>query len=236
MIDGKKVLAVIPARGGSKGLPGKNIRKMAGKPLIAWTIKEAQKSKYIDRLILSSEDKEIIHIARKWGCEVPFVRPVELAQDHTPGIEPVIHAIKSLSSKYDYIILLQPTSPLRTAEDIDTCIENCINSNSPACVSVCEAEKSPYWMYTVDIQEKIHPFIQSEKPAYRRQDLPRVYVLNGAIYVASTDFLLKELTFINKETIAYVMPAERSVDIDTEIDFTYCELFMNFFKPPASPL
>ncbi len=114
MIAGKTVLAIIPARGGSKGVPRKNIRLLAGKPLIVWTIDEAKKSKYIDRFILSSEDDEIIKIAREYGCEVPFKRPIELAQDDTPGIEPVIHAINTLEDKYDYVVLLQPTSPLRT--------------------------------------------------------------------------------------------------------------------------
>lgn len=123
-----KILAIIPARGGSKGVPRKNIRDLAGKPLIAWTIEEAKKSKYITRLILSSEDEEIIEAAKKYGCEVPFVRPIELAQDNTPGIEPVLHAIEKCPG-YDYVLLLQPTSPLRTVEDIDGCIEFLLNKN-----------------------------------------------------------------------------------------------------------
>ncbi|MEH2097772.1 acylneuraminate cytidylyltransferase family protein, partial [Nostoc sp.] len=121
MIHGKKVLAIIPARGGSKAVPRKNIREIGGKPLIAWTIEEAKKSQYIDRLILSSEDDEIISIAQKWGCEIAFKRPVELAQDDTPGIAPVLHALNQLPI-YDYVVLLQPTSPLRQVIDIDGCI------------------------------------------------------------------------------------------------------------------
>ena len=127
MLNGKTILAIIPARGGSKGIPRKNIKPLAGKPLIAWTIEEAKKSKYIDRLILSSEDEEIIRIAKKWGCEVPFVRPKEFAEDETSGIEPILHAIETLSEKYDYVCLLQPTSPLRTVNDIDGCIKKCID-------------------------------------------------------------------------------------------------------------
>jgi CMP-N,N'-diacetyllegionaminic acid synthase len=119
MFEGKTILAIVPARGGSKGVPRKNIRLLAGKPLIAWTIDEAKKSRYIDRLILSSEDDEIIEVAREFGCEIPFKRPDELAQDDTPGIESVIHAINTLEEKYDFVVLLQPTSPLRTVEDID---------------------------------------------------------------------------------------------------------------------
>nr|HPK54819.1 acylneuraminate cytidylyltransferase family protein [Smithellaceae bacterium] len=117
MIQGKTVLAIIPARGGSKGIPRKNITNLAGKPLIAWTIEEAKKSKYIDRLILSSEDNEIIQVAKEWGCEVPFIRPRELAEDDTLGIEPVLHALNTIKKKYDYVVLLQPTSPLRSVDD-----------------------------------------------------------------------------------------------------------------------
>jgi CMP-N,N'-diacetyllegionaminic acid synthase len=115
MINGKTILGIIPARGGSKGIPRKNLIIFGGKPLMAWTIEAGLQSHYIDRLILSSEDEEIIAVAREWGCEVPFIRPAELSRDDTPGIEPVIHAIKTLKTSYDYIILLQPTSPLRSA-------------------------------------------------------------------------------------------------------------------------
>ena len=146
MISGKSILAIIPARGGSKGIPRKNIKLLAGKPLIAWTIDEAKKSIYIDRLILSSEDEEIIRIAKEWGCEAPFIRPAELAEDNTPGIDVVIHAIDALKEKYDYLVLLQPTSPLRKVEDIDRCIETCIDRNVPACISVSETMNHPYWM------------------------------------------------------------------------------------------
>ena len=134
MIDNKRVLAIIPARGGSKGVPRKNIRNLAGKPLIAWTIKEGKKSKYIDRLILSSEDSEIIEIAKAYGCDVPFVRPEELAKDNTSGVEPVLHAVSKLEG-YDIVVLLQPTSPLRTVTDIDKCIEKCIFEKAYLCLS-----------------------------------------------------------------------------------------------------
>lgn len=115
-------LAVIPARGGSKGIPRKNIREIAGKPLIAWSIEEAKKSKYITKLILSSDDKEIIDVAKQYGCEAPFVRPKALAADETPGVDPILHAIEQCPG-YDYVVVLQPTSPLRTVENIDGAIE-----------------------------------------------------------------------------------------------------------------
>ena len=226
MIAGKTVLGIIPARGGSKGVPRKNIRLLAGKPLIAWTIDEAKKSKYIDRLILSSEDEEIIKVAREYGCEIPFKRPVEFAQDNTPGIEPVIHTIKKLEPNYDYVVVLQPTSPLRTVEDIDGCIEKCIGSGALSCVSVCEAEQSPYWMYKLNDNMKLKPFVQHNENIYRRQDLPRVYVLNGAVYVAKPQFIADNRSFLTSATIAYLMPRERSIDIDLELDFAFCEFLM----------
>jgi len=227
MIGGKTILAIIPARGGSKGVPRKNIRLLASRPLIAWTISEAKNSKYIDRLILSTEDEEIAKVAREYGCEVPFKRPVELAQDDTPGIEPVIHAINTLEEKYDFVVLLQPTSPLRTAEDIDGCIQHCIMTESPACVSLTETRQSPYWMYQLDADMKLKSFIQNGETIYRRQDLPKVYALNGAVYVAKTGFILENSSFLTEATVGYIMSAEHSVDIDTELDFAYCEWLIN---------
>lgn len=216
MIDGKSVLAVIPARGGSKGVPRKNIRKVGGKPLIAWTIEEAKKSRYIDRLILSSEDEEIIKVAKEWGCDVPFVRPVELAQDNTPGIEPVFHAISQVPG-YDYVVLLQPTSPLRLVSDIDCCVETCLKMAAPACVSVTTSDKSPFWMYTLREDKRLSPLL--ERKSYScRQELPPVYVLNGAVYVARVDWLIGERNFVGDETVACPMPKERSLDIDNELE------------------
>lgn len=224
MIESQKILGIIPARGGSKTIPRKNVKVLAGKPLIAWTIEAAQKSQYIDRLILSSEDAEIIEVAREWGCEVPFLRPAELAQDDTPGIEPVIHAIETIGEKYDYVVLLQPTSPLRNVNDIDYCISYCIEENAQVCISVCEADKNPFWMHTLDKSQRLCPLMPAGLSIERRQDLPAVYVENGAIYVAKTSYLLKAKNFITEETLAYIMPAERSWDIDTEMDFRFCEL------------
>lgn len=218
MINGKSVLAIIPARGGSKGVPRKNIRDLAGKPLIAWTIEAARKSIYIDRLVLSSEDTEIIEVARSWGCEVPFVRPTELAQDDTPGIDPVLHALTELPG-YDYVVLLQPTSPLRTTADIDGCIVHCEEKTAPACVSVTEPAHHPQWMFTLSDAEVLLPI--SEQRGVRRQDLPTVYALNGAVYVARTAWLFETRGFLGKGTHGYVMPSSRSIDIDTEQDIAF---------------
>jgi N-acylneuraminate cytidylyltransferase len=222
MIRGKSVLAVITARGGSKGIPGKNLRVVAGKPLIAWTIEEARKSRLIDRLVLSSDDAEIIRVAKDRGCDAPFVRPGEYAEDETPGVEPVLHAL-SLLPFHDYVVLLQPTSPLRTAGDIDGCIEACAQGDADSCVSVTEAEESPYWMFLLDADRKLCPLLPSDRRAARRQDLPAVYVLNGAVYVARSGWLRDQRSFLAGKPLAYRMPRERSADIDTERDLRLCE-------------
>ncbi|MGE7769402.1 cytidylyltransferase domain-containing protein [Viridibacillus arvi] len=216
-----RILAIIPARGGSKGVQRKNVRDLAGKPLIAWTIEEAKKSKYITNLILSSEDPEIIEVAKSYGCDVPFIRPTELAQDDSTSIETVLHAI-SQCPQYDYVVLLQPTSPFRTVEDIDGCVEQVLQNNSDFCISLTEPAKSPYWMYTLD-NKVMRPLIDQKEMVLRRQDLPKVYALNGAVYVAKVKRFIEEQTFFTNDTTGYVMPSKRSLDIDTEIDFKICE-------------
>jgi len=225
MINGKTILAIIPGRGGSKGIPRKNIKLLAEKPLIAWTIEDAKKSKYIDRLILSSEDEEIIRVAKEYGCEVPFIRPKELALDDTPGIEPVIHAINTLPEKYDYVCLLQPTSPLRKVEDIDGCIEKCIKNNSDSCVSVSEVDQHPYWMYKIDENEILEPLFL-DKIIYRRQDLPKIYALNGSVYIATVNQILEKKVFITKNTLGIKMDKKKSIDIDDELDFKLANLII----------
>lgn len=228
MYKNKTILGIIAARGGSKGVKRKNLRIVGGKPLIAWTIEAAKRSIYLDRIVLSSEDKEIISTARKWGCEVPFIRPKELSMDETPGILPVLHAIKALPVKYDFIALLQPTSPLRTAQDIDACIEQCISGNHHSCISVVVPEKSPFWMFSRNRKGFLEPLIRRAKISARRQDLPEVYAVNGAVYVADQDRLLKSGSLLLKKTSAYEMPADRSLDIDTELDFLKMEAYLKF--------
>lgn len=225
MIDGKSVLAIIPARGGSKGIPRKNLVKIRGKSLIAWSIDQAKDSAYIDRLILSSEDREIIDEAVRYGCDVPFVRPAELAADDTPGIAPVLHAVQQLPN-YDYVVLLQPTSPMRSVKDIDGCIQSCVNGGATACVSVVETDKNPYWMYFMREQNRMTPVIQMDKPVERRQDVEPIYAVNGAVYVAQISWLLQQKTFVTPETKAYVMPKIRSFDIDTITDLTIIRALM----------
>ena len=220
MIGAETVLAIIPARGGSKRLPRKNLRELAGKPLIAWTIEAAQRSRYLDRVMLSSEDEEIMRVAKDLGCEVPFARPAALATDDAPGIAPVLDALARLPG-YAWVVLLQPTSPLRSAQDIDACIDACVQLRAPACVSVASAPKSPYWMYALGSDKKLKPLLAAAEP----RDQQPAFVLNGAVYVARTEWLQTKQTFVDESTVAHVMPAERSVDIDDEIDFKFAQLF-----------
>jgi len=164
-------------------------------------------------------------VAKAWNCEVPFVRPKDLALDDTPGSKVILHAMQMLA-KHDYVLLLQPTSPLRTVEDIDGCIQFCEKHHAVSCVSVSEPDKSPYWMFVMDSTGRIQPLLSQHRLITRRQDLPTVYALNGAIYLAQWDWFLKNETFIHDQTMAYVMPKERSLDIDTEFDFELVSMLL----------
>lgn len=217
MIAGGKVLALVTARGGSKGLPGKNLRELAGQPLIAWTIAAARSSHYVDRLVVSTDDEGIAAAARQCGAEVPFMRPAELAADDSPGMDPVFHALKELPG-YDWVVLLQPTSPLRQAVDIDACLELCERAAAPACVSVVVPDQSPYLSFRVNGQGRIEPLLGWENVNSPRQNLPPAVALNGAVYVARTEWLGRKRSFVSAETLAYRMPRERSVDIDSVED------------------
>jgi CMP-N,N'-diacetyllegionaminic acid synthase len=212
------VLALITARGGSKGLPRKNVLPVAGRPLIAWTISAALESSFVDRVVLSSDDDEIIDIAKSLGCEIPFRRPKELSTDQASSIDVVLHAI-SMIHGYRYLVLLQPTSPMRSAEDIDMAMKLMLECGANSCASVCRVEESPYWMYRVNTEGRLQSLLPTDTSVSRRQDLPEIYVLNGAIYIASIDQLLKQKNFVNNDTLAYVMPKERSIDIDDASDF-----------------
>lgn len=226
MINGKRVLGLIPARGGSKGLPRKNVLPLAGKPLIAWTIEAAHAASTLDRVVLSSDDDEIMRVTEAFGCEVPFRRPAHLAADDTPGIDSVLHALDALEG-FDYVVLLQPTSPLRIAEDIDKAVQLCVISGAPSCVSVVAVDKPPQWMYSME-EGLLRPILASEIKLTRRQEAPPVYALNGAVYVADVESLQHTRSFVTEETVGYVMPPERSGDIDTVLDLAWCELLLSW--------
>jgi len=220
MYNERKILAIIPARGGSKRLPRKNILSLCGKPLIAWSIDAAKNSKYIDRVILSSDDEEIISVAKAWGCDVPFVRPKVLAEDTTRSIDVVIHACTTLQESYDEVILLQPTSPLRTSEDIDSAIESFYAKKATSVIGVCEMEHSPLWANTLDESLSMEGFLDDKYNNARSQDLPTYYRINGAFYMSKVTSVMQEETFfVTKDIYAHLMSQEHSVDIDTKLDF-----------------
>ncbi len=226
MYANRRILALIPARGGSKGVVHKNTRLVAGKPLIYWTIEESRKSRFIDRIILSSEDPRIIAIGRKLGVSVPFIRPSELARDDASMGGTVLHAISALKEKFDYLVLLQPTSPLRITEDIDGCIAKCIDKSAPACVTVTIPDKNPFWMYSLDAKERLVPVIKNTGPVLLRQQIKGIYELNGAVYVVKVPWFIKKKVFIAKDTVAYPMPGFRSIDIDTELDLKISDMLL----------
>jgi N-acylneuraminate cytidylyltransferase len=226
MIDQKKVLAVILARGGSKGLPRKNVLDCAGKPLIAWTIEAGEAARYVDRLILSSDDDEIMRVAEDYGCEVPFQRPRDLAEDESTSMDALLHALEQLP-EYDYVVLLQPTSPLRIAEDIDACIEKMHKKKAPTCVSVTKTDKPPEWMYTKESGDRLAPILPKNDQVTRRQEATPTYVLNGAVYVADIAWLYEHTSFLHEETVAYVMPPNRSEDVDTRLDLEWLRFVIN---------
>ncbi len=222
MFMDKKVLAIIPARGGSKGVPDKNIKPAGGKPLIAWIIEAAKKSKHIDRLILSSDDEKIINVAKSFGCESPFIRPAKLAQDTSSASDVVLHALGEIPG-YDYVMLLQPTSPLTLTKDIDGGIEFCINSNAKSTISVTEPDKSPYWMFSLGKKNKLSPVLGKKYLNKPRQKLPRIYIPTGAIYIAEIGWFLKNRSFYSDSTTGYTIPKKRSLDIDSNFDFKLFE-------------
>jgi CMP-N-acetylneuraminic acid synthetase len=225
----KKILAVITAREGSKRLPNKNILDLAGKPLIAWTIDEAKKSKYIDKLIVSTDSDEIAKISLKHGAEVPFMRPLNLASDNADSFSVLKHAIEFYKNKFDYILLLQPTSPLRLVNDIDSSIEM-IDNTTRSIVSVCQTEHSPLWSNTLPDNLSMKSFLREEVKNKRSQDLPIYYRLNGAVYIAEIDYFLKEKSFIGTSTKAFIMAKNRSLDIDEAIDFKLAALILKEFQ------
>ncbi len=226
MYKDKTFLAIIPARGGSKRLPRKNVLDLNGKPLIAYSIEAALDCKYLDKVIVSSDDDEIINISKKFGAEV-VKRPNELSNDTATTFDAVKHTIDNVEDNYDYIVLLQPTSPLRDKKHINESIELLETKGADAVVSVCEMDHSPFWSNTLQADGSMENFLRDEVLNKRSQDLKTYYKLNGAIYICSSDKLLEEESFFLKKNIfAYVMDRESSIDIDEEIDFKMVECYI----------
>lgn len=229
MLEEKRVLCVIPARGGSKGLPGKNIKRLAGKPLIAYTIEQALESRYIDRVIVSTEDDRIGGVSRKFGAEVPFKRPVELAGDDSSVIDVLLHAVGWMErvegSSFDMLVLLHATTPLRLARDIDACIEMLVEEDADNVFSVSESHRNPYFnMVEIDAGGRVRKV--KDGGYATRQAAPKVFDMNASIYVWWTDLLKeKKRTFLDGSRV-YKMPKERSVDIDDAVDFLVAEALL----------
>ena len=216
-----RTLGLIPARGGSKSVPRKNVRELAGKPVLAWTVEAALECPLLDRVVVSTDDEEIAEVARRHGAEAPFLRPAELARDDTPDLPVYRHALEALGEGPDAVAWLRPTVPLRTADDVTAAIRLLEGTGADCVRSVCAAEHSPYWMGRVE-GDRFLPLL--EEVFDRRQLLPEIYRLNGAVDVVRCASVGDVL--FGGDVRAYVMPPERSVDIDGELDFLIAEALL----------
>ena len=224
------ILGVIPARGGSKGVPGKNIRTVLGKPLIAYAIECSLKCPSIDHLIVTTDSEQIAGIARKCGADVPFIRPAELAEDKTPMLPVLQHAVTATEEYYqktvEALVLLHPTGPLRTVDDVEGCLKLFKDSDCDAVISGNTSNRSPYFTMVMPNNGYIRLVVPSSEPIGRRQDSPPIYDLNSVVWVYSRKALMEECVRIPERTLLYVVPSERAIDIDTEFDFKILEFLM----------
>jgi CMP-N-acetylneuraminic acid synthetase len=223
-----RILGLIPARGGSKGVPRKNIRLLGGKPLLAYTAESSLQSEKLTRVILSTEDEEIAEIGRQYGLDVPFMRPPELAEDTTPTLPVIQHALKNLELEgdiFDAVCLLQPTNPLRRAEDIDNCIELLENSKADSVVSILPvpAEYNPNWVYRQSDDGAITLSNGETEPITRRQDLPTAYYRDGTVYVTRSETINKQNSLYGNNVRGYKINPDYSVNIDTDDDWQNIE-------------
>jgi CMP-N,N'-diacetyllegionaminic acid synthase len=224
-----KILVVIPARGGSKGVPNKNIKELLGKPLIAYTIEQAKRSRYIDRTIVSTDSPAIADIAVSWGAEVPFLRPEALATDQSSTLDVLVHAIdwleKNENYKFDILVLLHATTPLREPEDIDRSIELLLDKGVENVFTVTEAHRNPYFNM-VEIKNNKVSLVKMGNYA-TRQTAPEVFDMNSSIYVWWKDIFMKKRSVFLENSRVYIMPRTRSVDIDDSLDFKIAEMLLS---------
>jgi CMP-N,N'-diacetyllegionaminic acid synthase len=223
-----RILGIIPARGGSKGVPGKNIKLLNGKPLLQYTAEIALKSQYLTTVILSSDDNQIITVAKSLGIQVPFLRPEELAQDTTPTIDVIIHALRWYENQaifFDAVCLLQVTSPFRTVAFLDKAIEKFIASGCDSLVSVQKVphEYNPHWTFEVNTEGNLKVATGEEKIISRRQDLPNAYHRDGSIYIMKTEVLLQQHSLYGKSISFIESTPELYVNIDTLADWEKAE-------------
>ena len=227
MYNNKKILAIVPARGGSKGLPGKNIKPLCGKPLIGWTIEQAQSSKYIDEIFVSTDSNEIAAVAEDFGIKVPFLRPAELATDTSPSSAFVLHTIgyyRNKGQEFDYILLLEPTSPLRDITDINIAIEQLLNHDTAKSIVGVSKVEATHPAFLVDISKEglLKPYLKEMK-TLRRQELSDLYFFEGSLYLSDIEFYIKEQTFYHDLTLPYVVPKYKAYEIDDIVDFYIVE-------------
>jgi CMP-N-acetylneuraminic acid synthetase len=226
-VDPATVLTLIPARGGSKGLPGKNIRPFLGKPLIARTIDAARDSGVAGRIVVTTDDAEIARVSEECGAEVPFLRPAEIANDAAPVLAAALHALDWFENHDgwapEWLLLLQPTSPLRTADDIRDAISLLNQADADAILAVSETKSHPYWVKSLTSDGFLASFIDGQNQPSRRQKLPPAFVINGLLYMVRTTTLRDELTFSPRRTLPLMIPAIRAIDIDNETDFQIAE-------------
>lgn len=230
MYKDKTFLAIIPARGGSKGIPRKNIINVNGKPLIQYTIDEAKKSKYIDKIIVSTEDQEIADVALSCGAEIPFIRTEDLSKDTSKSIDVVLDAIYKLNAlgyKYDYVILLQPTQPLRKSFHIDQAVEKIIEYNEDSLLSISEVREHPILMKTIDENGRLQSLLNKSSDV-RRQEFEKIYIVNGAIYINKINEKLNKETSLNDNRLAYVMDKKYNLDIDEPEDLSLLKLRLGY--------
>mgnify|MGYP000403183643 CR=1 FL=1 len=227
MIDDGKLLAIIAARGGSKRLPRKNVLDLHGKPMIAWSIQAGLQSKYVDRVVVTTDDEEIADVSRRYGASVPFMRPDDLSSDDATSLDVVRHAVKSLGESYKYIILLQPTSPLRESKHIDGAVEFLMQKNADGVIGVSEVEHPVEWTNVLSDDLSMNGFLSSDVVGKRSQDFPKRYRINGAIYLCDIEKMLYENTFFMEQgCYAYRMERESSIDVDEEVDFILAASFL----------
>jgi CMP-N-acetylneuraminic acid synthetase len=221
------ITAIIPARGGSKGIPKKNLKLLMGKPLIVWTIEAAIKSKSFKNIIVSTDDPHIAKVAKEAGAEVPFLRPNYLATDQIPIINTILDILNKENNIKD-IMLLQPTSPLRSSQDIRNIIKLRDQYKKDSAISIVEAKKHPNLSLTLN-KLKIKKFINNSL-ILPRQQMEKTYLINGAMYLSTREFILDKKDFYGEETLGYIMPEERSVDIDNYIDFDWAEFLIKRYN------
>jgi N-acylneuraminate cytidylyltransferase/CMP-N,N'-diacetyllegionaminic acid synthase len=234
VLNNRKVLGIIPARAGSKGLPGKNTKQFCGKPLIAYAIEAGSNCEFIDNLIVSTDSEEIAEIARTLGAHVPYIRPSKLAFDITSSTDVVIHALDffkdNMDQIFDYVILIEPTSPLRDSTDLTQAMKNLLkHDTAKSIVGICLTENQhPNYLYKLQNDNILIKYDNSNKTLPRRQDLDKVYFVEGSLYISDVDYFRQKNTFYHDKTIGYVIPKWKSIEIDDIFDFIMAEaLYLN---------